>query len=140
LFDTFDTVQICLEVMARLLGEISFDKERLNEAIQKGFLVATDLADYLVRKGVPFRQAHEIVGKMVLLAISQKKELHELTLKELKGFYRQIGQDVYEWLDPMLSPGRRNSPGGTAPDRVKQEIEKAKQELGMGDEERPDSP
>jgi argininosuccinate lyase len=140
LFDTFDTVQICLEVMARLLGEISFDKERLNEAIRKGFLVATDLADYLVRKGVPFRQAHEIVGKMVILAISQKKELHELTLREMKGFYRQIGQDVYEWLDPMLSPGRRNSPGGTGPDMVRQEIEKAKQELGMGDEEHPDSP
>jgi len=140
LFDTFDTVQICLEVMARLLGEISFHKERLNEAIQKGFLVATDLADYLVRKGVPFRQAHEIVGKMVLLAMSQKKELHELTLREMKGFYRQIGQDVYEWLDPMLSPGRRNSPGGTGPDMVRQEIEKAKQELGMGDEEHPDSP
>jgi len=134
LFDACDTVSVCLEVMGRLLGEISFDRERLGQAIQRGFLVATDLADYLVRKGVTFRQAHEIVGKMVLLAIDQKKELHDLTLDEMKGFSRQIGEDVYEWLDPVSSPGRRNGVGGTGPIRVKGEIDQARRELGMGDE------
>jgi len=131
LFDASDTVHICLEVMCRLLGEISFNRERLKEAIQRGFLVATDLADYLVRKGLTFRQAHEIVGKMVLLAMDQKKELHQLTLNEMRGFNRQIGEDVYEWLDPLLSPARRNGLGGTGPDRVKQAIEEAREELGM---------
>jgi len=140
LFDTLDTVQICLEVMLRLIGEISFNKERLNQAVQTGFLVATDLADYLVRKGVPFRQAHEIVGKMVLLAMSQGKELHQLTLSEMKGFYRQIGEDVYEWLDPLGSPARRNSPGGTGPDMVRREIDEAKKALGMDDEKDPADP
>jgi len=134
LFDAFDTVHICLEVMFRLLGEITFNRERLNKAIQRGFLVATDLADYLVRKGVTFRQAHEIVGKMVLLAIEQKKELHELTLSDMRGFARQIDEDVYEWLDPLLSPARRNNPGGTGPAMVANEIDEAKRELGMDNE------
>ncbi|MCD6305820.1 MAG: argininosuccinate lyase [Deltaproteobacteria bacterium] len=129
LFDACDTVCICLEVMARLLGEITFNGERLQEAVQGGFIVATDLADYLVRKGLTFRQAHEIVGKMVLLALEQNKELHQLTLSEMKGFNRQIEEDVYQWLDPRLSPSRRKGIGGTAPDRGGEEIAKAKQEL-----------
>ncbi len=129
LFDAVDTVLICLEVMARLLGEISFNKERLADAVQSGFLVATDLADYLVRKGIPFRQAHEIVGKMVLLALSEKKELHELTLNQMKGFSRQIEEDVYQWLAPLSSPGRRNNPGGTGPEAVRNAVDAAKREL-----------
>ena len=131
LFDSSDTVQICLEVMARLLEEITFKGERLKEATEKGFLVATDLADYLVRRGITFREAHEIVGKMVLFAMGQKKELHELVLDEMKDFNRQIDQDVYEWLDPMLAPARRNIPGGTGPDMVKKAIEEAKREVGI---------
>ena len=138
LFDACDTVRICLEVMCRLLGEITFNRERLREAAQGGFLVATDLADYLVRKGITFRQAHEIVGKMVLFAIDQKKELHELTLGDMKGFARQIDEDVYEWLDPFLSPARRNSPGGTGPDAVATAVAEAKRELGMGHEKGPE--
>jgi len=134
LFDACDTVHICLEVMCRLLGEIAFNRERLREATQSGFLVATDLADYLVRKGITFRQAHEIVGKMVLLAVDQKKELHELTLSDMKGFARQIDEDVYTWLDPLLSPARRNTPGGTGPDMVGKEIDEAKRDLGMDNE------
>lgn len=131
LFDGADTVANCLEVMGRLLGEIDFDKERLEKAVSRGHLAATDLADYLVRKGVTFREAHEIVGKMVLSVINKGKELKDLTLKEMKGFTRQIGKDVYAWLDPLQSPGRRNSPGGTGPERVRIEIESAKKELGI---------
>ncbi|HIJ20205.1 MAG TPA: argininosuccinate lyase [Deltaproteobacteria bacterium] len=131
LFDAADTVTICLEVMCRLLGEIDFDRERLEKAVSRGHLAATDLADYLVRKGITFREAHEIVGKMVLSVIDKGKELRELTLEEMKGFTRQIGEDVYAWLDPLKSPGRRNSPGGTGPERVRHEIESAKKELGI---------
>jgi argininosuccinate lyase len=129
LFDAADTIEICLEVMGRLLGEVTFHGDRLKEATGEGFLVATDLADYLVRKGMTFREAHEIVGKIVLFAAEQGKELHELTLDEMKGFARGIGKDVYEWLDPEESIKRRHIPGGTGPDTVKRNLRKAKQEM-----------
>jgi len=76
-----------------------------------------------------FREAHETVGKMVLHAAEKEKELHELTLDEMKGFARGIEKDVYEWLDPAESIKRRNLPGGTGPDMVKKSLKKAKQEL-----------
>ena len=129
LFDTADTVESCLEVMGRLLGGVTFHGDRLRMSAQEGFLVATDLADYLVGKGVTFRGAHKIVGEMVIFALDQGKELHELTLDEMKGFTRQIDQDIYEWLDPVSSLEKRNMPGGTGPEMVKKSIEKAKQEL-----------
>lgn len=80
LFDTVDTVEQCLSVLGRLLKEVSFDEERMRKATEEGYLVATDLADYLVRKGMTFRKAHEAVGKMVLFAMDQKKELGQLSL------------------------------------------------------------
>ena len=91
--------------------------------------MATDLADYLVHKGSTFRDAHEVVGKMVRYALDQKKELRELSLEELKTFNRQIEEDVYPWLDPLTSPDRKDLPGGTAPNRVKAAIEKAKEAM-----------
>jgi argininosuccinate lyase len=119
--------------MASLLGEVSFKSDVLKAATEKGYLVATDLADYLVGKGITFREAHEIVGKMVVSAIESGKELHELSLEEMKGYNRQIGKDVYAWLDPQLTVGRRNIPGGTGPEAVKREIEAAKEALGTED-------
>lgn len=129
LFDTADTVHICLEVMGRLLGQISFKEERLREAAGKGYLVATDLADYLVVKGSTFRDAHEVVGKMVLFAMDQGKELQELSIKEMKTFYRQVDKDVYQWLNPSISPDRKKGVGGTAQERVEEAVRKAKAEL-----------
>jgi argininosuccinate lyase len=129
LFDAADTVEICLEVMSRLLGDVTFNGKKLKEATEKGFLAATDLADYLVRKGITFREAHEIVGRMVLLAVDHGKELHDLTLDEMKGFAKKINKDVYKWLDPALTVNRRNIPGGTGPDMVKQSLNKARGEL-----------
>jgi len=129
LFDTADTVEICLDVMSRLLGEVTFDGERLKDATEKGFLVATDLADYLVREGRTFREAHEIVGKMVLFSVDQGKELHDLTLAEMRRFEKKINKEVYTWLDPALTVKRRNIPGGTGPDMVKQSLKKAREEL-----------
>jgi len=131
LFDSARTVLICLKVMGSLLGEVSFEAGTLKAATEKGYLVATDLADYLVGKGITFREAHEVVGKMVVFAIESGRELHELSLEEMKGYNRQIDKDVYAWLDPQLTVGRRNIPGGTGPDAVRNEIEAAKHELGL---------
>jgi len=93
--------------------------------------VATDLADYLVRKGVTFRQAHEVVGKMVLYALERKKELGQLTLTEMKGFSRHIEKDVYGWLDPLSCIDRpqssRREPGRGS---VKRALAKARKEIG----------
>jgi argininosuccinate lyase len=130
LFDTVDTVERCLIVMTRLMKEVSFDKEVMGKAVNEGYLVATDLADYLVRKGMTFRKAHETAGKMVLYAIDQNRELQELTLKEMQNFARQIEKDVYQWLDPSFCITRRNVPGGTGPDMVRESIARAREELG----------
>lgn len=129
LFDTVDTVEQCLSVLSRLLKELSFDEERMRKATEEGYLVATDLADYLVRKGMTFRKAHEAVGKMVLFAMDQKKELGQLSLDEMKKFERKIEKDVYDWLEPTSSVNRRNLPGGTGPKAVKRSLQKAKEEL-----------
>jgi len=130
LFDAVDTVEQSLVVMTRLLKEISFNKGRMMQAADDGYLVATDLADYLVRKGVTFRQAHDIVGKMVLYALDRKKELRQLTLKEMKGFSGKIGKDVYGWLDPLSCIDRRDLAGGTGSGSVKRALSMARKEVG----------
>jgi len=129
LFDAVDTVQQCLSVLGRLLKEVSFNGEKMRKATQEGYLVATDLADYLVGKGMTFRKAHETVGKMILFAIDQEKELGQLNLDEMKKFERKIEKDVYGWLDPTSCIKRRNLPGGTGPEAVKKSLQKAKEEL-----------
>jgi argininosuccinate lyase len=130
LFDTVDTVEQSLIVMTRLLKEISFNKESMRAAVAQGYLAATDLADYLVGKGVTFRRAHELVGKMVLYALDRKKELGQLTLDEMKGFSRHIEKDVYDWLDPRSCIERRNLPGGTGSQSVKRALSKARKAIG----------
>jgi argininosuccinate lyase len=133
LFDTDDTTRVCLEVMSRLLKEISFDTEKMKAAAGTGFLTATDLADYLVRRGETFRQAHKIVGQIVVFAMDNKKELHELDLDEMKGFSDRIETDIYEYLEPSSCINARNITGGTGPDAVKAAILKAKKETGLCD-------
>lgn len=131
LFDTADTVEMCLEVMARLLPEITFNRERLMKAAGEGYLVATDLADYLVRKGLTFRGAHEVSGKMVLYAIERSLELHQLTIREMKKFSQHIEEDVYEWLEPESCVRRRTIAGGTGFETVAENLRLAKKELGL---------
>lgn len=130
LFDSMDTVEHCLLVMTNLLKNTSFKHENMKNAVLRGHLAATDLADYLVGKGITFRKAHEIVGRIVLAAIEQDKELHELTLKELKSFNRHITRDVFEWLDPQAPVKKREIPGGTGPESVKKSLITARKELG----------
>jgi argininosuccinate lyase len=129
LFDTLDTVEGCLSVMTRLLRNVSFNKDAMRKAVDKGYLVATDLADYLVKKGVTFRHAHEIVGKLVSYALSQGKELGQLTLEEMRNFSSRIEEDAYDWLDPFAGIKRREIPGGTGPAAVRKSLEKAREEL-----------
>jgi argininosuccinate lyase len=131
LFDTVDTVEQCLVVVTRLLKEIAFNNGRMRETVDQGHLTATDLADYLVGKGVTFRQAHEIVGRMVLYALERKVELNRLTLEEMKGFCKAIKRDVYRWLDPLACINRRNLIGGTGSASVKRAISKARKEIGV---------
>jgi len=129
LFDTVDTVKKSLIIFSRLLKEIDFKEENIKEAIEKGYLVATDLADYLVSKGMTFRKAHHLVGDMILSAKKEKRELHELDLTEMKRFSTLIERDVYGWLDPISCVNRRNIAGGTGPEMVKKALSKAKEEL-----------
>ena len=131
LFDALDTVEGCLSVMTRLLRNVSFNKEAMRKAVDKGYLVATELADYLVKKGVTFRQAHEIVGKMVSYAIGKEKELGQLTLEEMVRFSGHIEKDVYEWLDPSFGIKRKEIDGGTGPQMVRRAIERAREELAL---------
>ena len=130
LFDTIDTVEQCLMVMTRLLKKLSFNKNVMKKAVDTGYLVATDMADYLVGRGLTFRTAHRIVGEMVLYAMGQNKELNQLTPDEMSSFSKKIEKDVYTWLDPVQCVKRRNLPGGTAPEQVKKSLKKAKKEIG----------
>jgi argininosuccinate lyase len=129
LFDTVDTVEQCLLLMSRLLGGVTFQKETLRKAVEEGYLVATDLADYLATKGMTFRQAHEVVGRMVVHALQKGRELNKLTVEEMKGFWENIEEDVYEWLDPVSCIDRRNLVGGTGRASVKGALAKAREEM-----------
>lgn len=129
LFDTVDTVERSLTIFSMLLREINFNKDSLKKATEEGYLVATDLADYLAKKGMTFRKAHHLVGDMILTAKKKKKELHQLDLSELRRFSTLIEDDVYGWLDPVSSIKRRNISGGTGPEMVKKALAKAREEL-----------
>ena len=130
-FDTIDTVSQSLTVMSELLSGLSFNRETLKHATDTDFMTATDLAEYLVRKNIPFRQAHGIVGKAVAFCIEKSKELTDLTLQELQGFSNVITEDVIEVLGAEGSVNSRNTSGGTAIAQVKKALEKAETNLGI---------
>jgi argininosuccinate lyase len=125
-FDTVDTVKLSLRAAAIVLENATLNEERARSAAQTGYLNATDLADYLVRKGMPFRTAHEAVGKMVLLGIEKGKELHELSLDEMKAIAPEIEADVFDALSLENSLSSKSAIGGTAPSRVSDALEKAR--------------
>jgi argininosuccinate lyase len=130
LFDSVDTVKACLRVFAGMLPGMQVRRERMAQSARLGYSTATDLADYLVRKGIAFRDAHEIVGKTVRYAIDQGRELAALTLDELRGFSDTIGDDVHAVLTVEGSVAARNHPGGTAPAQVRAAIARARRLLG----------
>ena len=129
LFDTVDNVKASLRVFADMVPAIKVKQQNMRAAALKGYTTATDLADYLVRKGVPFRDAHEIVGKAVRKAISVNKDLSELPLKTLQSVSKFIEQDVYDVLTLEGSVAARNHLGGTAPEQVRQAVARARQWL-----------
>ncbi len=135
LFDAIDTAGACVELMARLLAELNFNTDKLLEETQKGFITATDLADYLVRKNLPFRRAHHITGEIVQYCIENNKKLEELDLNELKEFSNAFSEDIYEFIGVESSVNQRKSFGGTAPELVKKAIKEAKIELDNEKEE-----
>src|SRR5512135_1441160 len=115
LFDAADTVAHSLAVVAEMLKGVVFHQEAMRKAAGDGFITATDLADYLVRKGMPFRRAHEVVGKAVLRATELGCGLQDMPLAEYRKLSRQINRDVFEAISLESSVGRRRSYGGTAP-------------------------
>ncbi|HHV60953.1 MAG TPA: argininosuccinate lyase [Clostridiaceae bacterium] len=125
-FDAIDTVKMCLPVFTGMLKTIRFKKENMYKAAGGGFTNATDMADYLVKKGMPFRTAHEVIGKMVLYCTHNKKTLEELTPAELKSFSEIIGEDVYEYISLEACVSGRKVPGGPAREAVKSSIEKGR--------------
>ncbi|MFL0797450.1 MAG: argininosuccinate lyase [Cellvibrionaceae bacterium] len=119
LYDAVDTVRDCLRAFADMAPAIVPRKESMLEAAKRGFSTATDLADYLVRKGIPFRDSHEVVGKSVAYGIEQGKDLSEMTLQELQQFSDVIAQDVFDVLTLEGSVAARDHLGGTAPAQVR---------------------
>ena len=129
LFDTIDTVLGSVRVYADMVPHITFNESNLAQAVNKGYATATDLADYLVAKGVAFRDAHEIVGRAVRLAIDEDKELPELSLQQYQGISSNIDDDVYKVLQTRGSAESKQVTGGTSPAQVRKQITLARSTL-----------
>ncbi len=128
-FDSVDTVQMSLGVLAEMMSRVKFNKARMYEAAAKGYSTATDVAEYLVRKGMPFREAHEVTGRIVAYGIKNRKELYELTLGEFRLHSKLFKSDVLGCLSAEDSAGSRNSEGGTSFKEVKKQIARLKRRL-----------
>jgi len=128
-FDSFDTVSACLGVTATVLRNVSLNDERTRAAASTGYMNATELADYLVRKGIPFREAHETVGRIVVQAIARGLELHELSIEELRSVCVSIGDDVLETLSLERTLETKSQIGGTSPERVTDALAVARKSL-----------
>ena len=129
IFDTADTVRTSLEVTATVLRNVRLREDRAREAAARGYMNATELADYLARKGVPFREAHEAVGRIVLHAIARGAELHELPLEEFAALSPLIEADVFSALTLEQTLATKSQTGGTSPARVAEAIVAARESL-----------
>ncbi|WP_100639210.1 argininosuccinate lyase [Marinobacter salexigens] len=130
LFDTVDTVKGCLKAYADMVPAIRAKAENMRVAAKRGFSTATDLADYLVKKGMPFRDAHEVVGKAVAFGVAEERDLSDMTLEELQSFSDTIGEDVFDVLTLEGSVQARDHLGGTAPAQVRAAVARARKLLG----------
>ncbi len=125
LFDTVDTLKACLDVYQELIPRLKVNRAAMENAVSKGFLNATDMADYLVTRGMAFREAHHCTGEVIRYAMGQNKELHELSLKDISRFSKLFSEDLFELLTPQQMVNRRLSAGGTATKNVTRAIQKA---------------
>lgn len=126
MFDTVQTLNGSLQIFEGMVRTMTIHTKRLNEAVHQDFSNATELADYLATKGMPFREAHEVTGKLVFLCIQRKIYLLDLTLEDLQEASHLIEDDIFDVLSPVFAVKRRNSLGGTGFDQVRLQIEKAK--------------
>jgi argininosuccinate lyase len=131
LFDTIDTLAGSLRVAATVLRNVEFDVERARHAAISDYTNATDLADYLVRKGLEFRKAHEVIGKIVVYAINQGKQLQELSLAECQQFSSLFAEDLFQAISLEACLAGKRTTGGTAPEQVQQELHRAKEILAV---------
>ena len=132
MFDTVETILNSLDVLAGMLSSMQVNKAKMQQSTENDFSNATELADYLAEKGLPFREAHEIVGKLVLDSIKHGKNIQDWDLEELQVYHPLIEEDIYIYLRPETAVQRRNSLGGTGFEQVKYQIEQAKKELKGG--------
>ena len=131
LFDTIDNIKGCLRAFGDMIPALEANHDEMKAAAAEGFSTATDLADYLVKKDMPFRDAHEVVGKAVAFAIQQQCDLPDLSLEQFKQFSSIIDKDVYQVLTLEGSVNARNHEGGTAPEQVKKAVEDARAKLAQ---------
>jgi argininosuccinate lyase len=129
LFDTVDTLKALLPLLAEMLQTISVDRNRLADAVDDDYLCATDLADYLVRQGAAFRDAHHAVGEMIACCRQEKKRLRELDPVTRGRFHPALANDISALLDPAKVVEARNSRGGTAPSAVREQLVRARKLL-----------
>jgi len=129
LFDTVSTLETSLFLMSKMIETMKINKEKMEKSTKGDFSTATELADYLVKKGLTFREAHKLVGKIVLYCLENKKSLEDLTLSELKSFHKNFNEKALEILKPQSAINAKDSMGGTSLKRVKESIQKAKQIL-----------
>ena len=128
LFDTIDTVKGSLKIFADMIAQMNIKADNMRVAASRGFSTATDVADYCVRKGIPFRNAHEIVGKTVRYCIEKKKDIPELSLEEFRQFSEAIDEDIFDFVTLEASVNARRATGGTAREAVEREIARARRE------------
>jgi len=126
LFDTIDTIKGSLKIFADMIAEMNVKGDNMRIAAARGFSTATDVADYCVRKGLPFRQAHEVVGKTVRYCVETGKDIPELTLAEFKEFSDLIEEDIYDYVTLEASVNARKATGGTAREAVERELSRLK--------------
>jgi len=129
LFDTVDTLSASLQVVRAMIATASFDAKRMTEALAAGFPTATAVADYLVRAGVAFREAHGIAGQIIQYCEKENVGFEQLSIEEWRSFSPEFGQDISDHISPAGAVAGKKSPGGTAPERVREEIAQARKLL-----------
>ncbi|MGA4719113.1 argininosuccinate lyase [Fictibacillus nanhaiensis] len=130
-FDTVKTVKGCLSIMTGMMNEVKIHVDKMNKAVHQDFSNATELADYLAKKGIPFREAHELVGEMVLQCIQKECYLLDVTLEEYQAWCPLVENDLFEALSPKTAVERRNSEGGTGFEAVRQQIDAAQSKMAV---------
>ena len=129
LFDTIATIKECLKVFSPMLRTMKLNKKKMLDATKSGFLTATDAADYLVKKGVPFRESHHIAGRVVAYCIKTSQGLEDLSIDEWRGFSKAFGKDIKEVISVETSVKSRKAKGGTAPEAVKRRLKEIEREM-----------